>query len=126
LPCPHNNQHGADLAVDANHHRAYIEDMERRGTPAQGETQMTKLVTHQSVWKPVMGGVSNDTLCGVYSKISADSADMNVGGNVTCKICLALIAGKRVSYNSKYLGKTAQQIRDEIEARAQPKANPSA
>jgi hypothetical protein len=25
-----NNQHGDDLAVDANQHRAYIEDMERR------------------------------------------------------------------------------------------------
>jgi hypothetical protein len=35
-----NNQHGDDLAVDANHHRAYIEDMERH-TPTQGETKMT-------------------------------------------------------------------------------------
>jgi hypothetical protein len=36
-----NNKHGADLEVDANHHRAYVEDMERH-TPTQGETQMTK------------------------------------------------------------------------------------
>jgi allophanate hydrolase subunit 2 len=35
------NRHGDDLAVDANQHRAYIEDMERH-TPTQGETQMTK------------------------------------------------------------------------------------
>jgi hypothetical protein len=35
------NRHGADLAVDANQHRAYIEDMERH-TPTQGETQMTR------------------------------------------------------------------------------------
>jgi hypothetical protein len=36
-----NNQHGDDLDIDANHHRAYIEDMERH-TPTQGETQMIR------------------------------------------------------------------------------------
>lgn len=71
---------------------------------------MAKLVTHQHIWKPAMGGVAGATLCGVQSKIAADAADLNVGENVTCKNCLAIIRGDRVAYGKQFIGMSYEAV----------------
>lgn len=72
---------------------------------------MAKVVTHQGVWKPgAFGGVTNSTLCGVASGIARDAADLNVGDDVTCKNCLAIINGERPAYAKQFLGMTYEQV----------------
>lgn len=72
---------------------------------------MGKLVTHQSVWIPGMfGGVTPTTLCGRMSEISAAAADMNVGDDVTCKNCLSIISGDRMTFRKRYLGMGFEEV----------------
>jgi len=84
---------------------------------------VAKLVTHQPVWKPAMfGGVTNSTLCGVRSVIRADAADLNVGDDVTCKLCNAILRGDRVAYGKQFLGKSHEEV-EAISLRRAAKSN---
>jgi len=69
------------------------------------------LVTHKQVWKPAMfGGVTSATLCGTKSVIESDKANMNVGDDVTCKNCLAILSGKRRRFTSQFVDLTYEQV----------------
>lgn len=59
---------------------------------------MAKAVTHKQIYRraPFGSGIVNRTVCG---RVSNASDDMNVGdtdGDVTCKLCLRLIAAGHV------------------------------
>lgn len=57
----------------------------------EGRGEMTAPVTHKQIYRPSpFGGIVNTTLCGRVSH--ADDDGMNVGDQVTCKLCLRRIA----------------------------------
>ncbi len=57
-----------------------------------------------------MGGVAGATLCGVQSGIASDAADLNVGDNVTCKNCLAIIRGERPAFGKRFIGMSYEEV----------------
>ncbi len=72
---------------------------------------MAKVVTHQHIWKPgLFGGVMTATLCGIKSTIRADAADLNVGDDVTCKVCQAIIRGERTAYGKRFIGMSYAEV----------------
>jgi hypothetical protein len=73
---------------------------------------MSKVVTHQHVWKPafIPGGVVSDTLCGIKSQIRADALDLNIGDDVTCKVCQSIIRGKRAAYGKRFIGMSYEEV----------------
>jgi hypothetical protein len=83
----------------------YIDNVKRR-------TAMSKLVTHQHIWKPswIPGGVTGATLCGRKSGIRESEADLNVGENVTCKLCLAILKSDRPHYAKRFLGMSSYEV----------------
>jgi hypothetical protein len=93
---------------------------------------VAKVATHQHIWKPGMfGGVMTATLCGIKSTIRADAADLNVGDDVTCKVCLAIIRGERASYGKQFIGMSHEEVEAMVQNKrvgfyvAMSKANPS-
>jgi hypothetical protein len=73
---------------------------------------MSKVVTHQQIWKPafIPGGVVTATLCGRKSGIREDAADLNVGENVSCKFCLAILRSDRPTYAKRFLGMSCEEV----------------
>lgn len=72
---------------------------------------MAKVVTHQHIWKPaIFGGVMTATLCGIKSTIRADAADLNVGDDVTCKVCQAILRGERTAYGKRFVGMSYEEV----------------
>jgi hypothetical protein len=80
---------------------------------------MTKIVTHQHIWKPafIPGGVVTTTLCGRKSVIRENHADLNVGDDVTCKFCLALLKSDRPTYAKRFLGMSCEEVEAISQAR---------
>lgn len=60
-------------------------------------------VSHQHIFKPTFDGhgVCLTTLCG---RVDNSGEEYNTADNVTCKLCLPLLSGERVNYNSKWIG----------------------
>jgi len=50
------------------------------------------------------------TLCGIKSTIRADAADLNVGDDVTCKVCQAILRGERTSYGKRFVGMSHEEV----------------
>jgi hypothetical protein len=70
-----------------------------------------KVVTHQHIWKPGMfGGVTTGTLCGIKSTIRANNADLNVGDNVTCKVCQKILSGERRAFGERFVGLSYEEV----------------
>ena len=64
------------------------------------------IVTHKQIYKAGLhGGTVNTTLCGRVSDALPDG--MNVGENVTCKLCLAIIADPKHWRHVRYLTRPA-------------------
>jgi len=73
---------------------------------------MSKVVTHQHIWKPafIPGGVVTATLCGRKSAIMENACDLNVGDAVTCKFCLAILNSDRQTYNKRFVGMSCEEV----------------
>ena len=56
----------------------------------------------------MFGGVTTATLCGIQSAIRADAADLNVGDDVTCKVCNAILRGDRRAFGKQFVGLSSQ------------------
>jgi len=50
---------------------------------------MASTVIHKQVYRAVIGGTVNTTLCG---RMQIQPDGMNVGAAVTCKLCLRILA----------------------------------